>query len=314
MNKISVIIPIYNAEKTIKRCLYSILYQTKPVYEIIIVNDGSSDKSQEIVNEIKKDYENIKYYYKENSGVADTRNYGINKASGDYILFVDGDDTIELNLIEILENTLKIEQVELIKYKLKKVDINGNIIEKVEGPVFSKKTGEEAFNIMYYQDVLIDSPCVYLMKKELFTKNNFLFKGTYHEDFGLIPLVLVSAKSVVSIENYSYIYWQEENSITRNEDYKKTLKKMDCVLFQYDNMLKTLEKLELEEKTKQNIKSYYTNAIIIKLKELNKEDRKKYICKIKERKMFKNIKVKGLKQIIKRVLLNININLYLKLK
>ena len=89
---------------------------------------------------------------------------------------------------------------------------------------------------------------------------------------------------------------------------------MDCVLFQYDNMLKTLEKLELEEKTKQNIKSYYTNAIIIKLKELNKEDRKKYICKIKERKMFKNIKVKGLKQIIKRVLLNININLYLKLK
>ena len=152
------------------------------------------------------------------------------------------------------------------------------------------------------------------MKKELFTKNNFKFQRTYHEDFGLIPLIIVSAKTVVSIPDYLYQYVQSPNSITRNEDYKKTLKKMDEVLAHYDNMLKEIEKIELSKRTKENLKIYYTNAIILKLQELKEKDKSKYIHEIKKRKMQNNIRARNLKQLIKKIILKININLYLKMR
>lgn len=313
MKKISVIVTVYNAEKTIEKCLNSILNQTNAVYEIIIVNDGSKDNSERIIKNIQERNKNIKYFYKENSGVGDTRNYGIEKAEGDYVLFVDSDDYIESNSIEILYKFI-VDNIDLIKFKLKKIDSNGNIVEKVDGPIFEKITGEEAFNILYCQDILLDSPCVYLIKKELFVKNNFKFQGKYHEDFGLIPLMLAIAKTVVSIPDYLYVYIQGNNSITRNNDYNKTIDKMQCALFQYDNMLKILQKLDLAENTKDNIKIYYTNAIILKLEELKREDRKRFIKEIKNRKMYKNIKNKNIKQFIKRLILKFNINLYLKMR
>lgn len=313
MKKISVIVPVYNSAKTIEKCLNSILNQTSPVFELVIVNDGSKDESEEIIKKYQEKYDNIQYYFKENSGVAETRNYGIEKATGDYILFVDDDDYIEQNLVEICNKYVE-QDIELIKFKLKRVDENEKIIEKVDGPTFEEVTGQDAFNTLYYQDILLDSPCVYLIKKELFTRNNFKFKGTYHEDFGLIPLVIVTAKTVVSLPNYFYSYVQVQNSITRNDDYAKTIKKMNDVLFQYDNMIQTLEKLNLQDKTNENIKIYYTNAIILKLQELNKTDRKKFIKEIKKRKMFKNIKTRNVKQFIKRCVLHININLYLKMR
>lgn len=313
MDKISVIVPVYNAERTIERCLNSILNQTHPVFEIIVVNDGSTDDSEEIIKELQEKNNSIKYFYKENSGVADTRNFGINKTSGDYILFVDSDDYIEPNLIETVDKFLT-KDIDLIKFKLKRVDSDGIIVEKVDGPVFEKLTGEEALSTLYYQDVLLDSPCVYIIKKDLFVKNNLYFQGKYHEDFGAIPLILATAKAVVSLPDYLYTYVQAPNSITRNEDYKKTIEKMESVLFQYDNMIKTLDRLELQEKTKDNIKIYYTNAVILKLNELKKEDRKFFIKEIKNRQMYKNIKNKNIKQALKKLILKFDINLYLKMR
>lgn len=311
MSKISVIVPVYNASKTIAKCLESILNQTSKVFEIVLVNDGSTDNSEQIINKYETEYDNIKYYSKENSGVANTRNYGIEKAKGEYILFVDSDDYIEKDLIEKCTKYLE-QGIELIKFKLKRVNEKGDTIETVDGPTFEKVTGEEAFNTLYYQDVLLDSPCVYIIKKDLFKNNKF--KGTYHEDFGLIPLIVVMAKTVVSLPNYFYNYVQVENSITRNEDYNKTIKKMEQVLFQYDNMIKTIEKFKITDKTRENIKIYYTNAIIMKLKELNKEDRKKFVKELKKRQMFKNLKIRNLKQLLKRLTLHVNVNLYLKMR
>ena len=311
MNKISVIVPVFNASKTIKKCIESILNQTSPVFEIVLVNDGSTDNSEQVIKKYKEKYDNIKYYSKENSGVANTRNYGIEKATGDYILFIDSDDYIEQDLIEKCSKYIE-QGIELIKFKLKRVNEKGDTIETVDGPTFEKVTGEEAFNTLYYQDVLLDSPCVYIIKKDLFKNNKF--KGTYHEDFGLIPLIVVKAKTVVSLPDYFYNYVQVENSITRNEDYNKTIKKMEQVLFQYDNMIKTIEKLKIAKKTKENIRIYYTNAIIMKLKELKTEDRKKFVKELKKRKMFNNLKIRNLKQLIKRLILHVNVNLYLKMR
>ena len=89
---------------------------------------------------------------------------------------------------------------------------------------------------------------------------------------------------------------------------------MDDVFFHYDRMLKEISKMNLDRITKENVKIYYTNAIILKLQELNNEDRKKYIEEIKKRNMYKNIKIRNIKQLIKRLLLNVNVNWYLKMR
>lgn len=315
MPKISIIVPVYNTAKYIERCLDSILNQTqKDEIEIIIINDGSSDNSDEVINKYIHKHEQIvkiNYYSKENTGIAETRNFGIEKAQGKYILFVDSDDYIDIHLIEKLNVYLK-QDIDLIKFKLQRVNQNDEIIKKVDGPVFEKISGQEAFNKMYSEDVLLDSPCLYLIKRELF--NNNKFKRTYHEDFGLIPLLILKAKTIVSTPYYLYSYVQAENSITRNEDYKKTLKKMEDSLAHYDNMIEETKKMQLQSQTLENIKIYYTNAIILKLKELKKEDENYYIKEIKKRKMYKNIKARDLKQLIKKFILKINIKLYLKIR
>lgn len=315
MCKLSIIVPIYNAGDNLKRCLESIIAQDLEDTEILAINDGSTDNSGEIIK--KYETENpgeITYYEKENTGVADTRNFGIAKAKGKYILFVDSDDYIKQGLLKELKKYIE-QDIDIIKFKLERVNENGDILEKVDGAVFDKCDGQTAFDMLCFNDVLLDSPCVYMFKKQLFEENNLKFKiNTEHEDFGLIPLVILKANSVISINTYGYCYLQTSGSITRNEDYSKTLKKVNDTLLHYDNMLEFINKENLTETTVKNLKTYYTNAIILKLKELKKEDMDIYIQKINKRNMINNIQVNNVKQFVKKLILKINVKLYLKLK
>ncbi len=315
MCKLSIIVPIYNAGDNLKKCLESIIAQDLENTEILAINDGSTDNSGEIVK--KYETENpgkITYYEKENTGVADTRNFGISKAKGKYILFIDSDDFINEGLIKELKKYIE-QDIDIIKFKLERVNENGDILEKVDGAVFDKCNGQTAFDMLCFNDVLLDSPCIYMFKKQLFEENNLKFKvNTEHEDFGLIPLIILKAKSIISINTYGYCYLQTNGSITRNEDYSKTLKKVNDTLLHYDNMLEFINKENLKETTIKNLKTYYTNAIILKLKELKKEDLDIYIQKIRKRNMVDNIQVNNMKQFVKKLILRINIKLYLKLK
>lgn len=314
MCKVSVIVPIYNSEKTLKKCLDSIITNNKDI-EILLIDDGSTDNSEIVVNDYINNYPDIiKYYKKENTGVADTRNFGIYNATGKYIIFVDSDDYIDNKLFEEIDKYIE-DDIDLIKFKMQRVDTKDKEIEKVDGPIFDKCTGEEAFNKLVFTDNLIDSPCIYVFKKSLFIDNNLKFiDKTEHEDFGLIPLLIVKAKTVVSISIYAYYYVQSEDSITRNIDYSKTLKKFTDTLIHYDNMIKFTKENEIADETKKNLKVYYTNSIILKLKTLSKDDRKKYVKIVKQKGMIDNIKTNNLKQVIKKWILQINIDLYLKLK
>ena len=104
-SKVSIIVPAYNAEKNIEQCINSIENQTYKDIEIIIINDGSKDNTQKISENLKKIYKNIIVVNQENKGVSQSRNTGIDKATGEYIMFVDSDDFIEKNMIEtILKN------------------------------------------------------------------------------------------------------------------------------------------------------------------------------------------------------------------
>lgn len=314
MPKISIIIPVYNAEDTIERCINSILKQKYSDYEIILINDGSKDNSEKIILSYAEKNNSIKYISKENSGVADTRNYGIEKATGDYIIFVDSDDYVKDTIFTDISEYLD-KGVELIKWKGVLVDETGNEISKIDGPVFEETTGEDGFNKLYSKDTFIDALWVYAIKRSIFKENNFKFTtNTYHEDFGLLPLIIVKAKSMVSIEKYNYFYVQTKTSIMRGNEYQKEVKKAYDSLQQYDNINRGIKEYNIDNYTKENIRLFCTNTILLKIERLNKEDQKEYIKQIKKRKMIKNIKARNFRQLIKKIILNININLYLKMR
>ena len=148
---ISIIITAYNAEKTIERCINSILENKYDDYEIIIVNDGSKDKTEDIVNLFASN--KIKYFSKENTGVADSRNFGIERASGDYITFIDSDDYVSNNYFEGLDKYLKDGTIDIIKRKAIIVNEKENTKNKIIGPSFDVCTGEEAFNKLCFKDI-----------------------------------------------------------------------------------------------------------------------------------------------------------------
>ena len=313
MPKVSVIIPAYNAEKDINKSIDSIIAQRMQDFELVVINDGSTDNTESVILNYKDTLgDKLHYYYKENTGVADTRNFGIDKATGEYILFVDADDYIDKNLLSNLQVYMD-KNVDAIKFKLTNIDTKGNAIDKIGGPVFDVTNGENAFNELFYQDILIDAMCIYLWRREYIIENNYRFvKGTYHEDFGLIPIMLVNANTVVSADVFGYYYVQSENSIMRNIDHKQAIKKMQDSFMYYDKMLETIEKSNIAKYTKENVKLYYTNSILLKISELSKEDRKRFIKEFKNRNMARNIKIRNPKQFIKRLILTISVNQYLK--
>ena len=316
--KISIIVPIYNVQKQLEKCIDSLLKQEdeKLKVQIILVNDGSTDNSGQIAKDYCKKYNNkIICLEKENGGLSDARNYGLRFLDSDsnYIAFVDSDDYISdkmyLKLLPYME-----KKYDMIKIKISKVKEDGEIIEDNFSPEFENKTGEEAFEILYKTDVMTEVAWGYIYRKDFFVENKFKFaKGLYHEDFGLIPLIMLKAKKVASSNIGKYFYVQTEKSITRGDDSKKFQRAQD-LLKHYDNMIKEVENFDISKNSKENIKIYYTNCIILEVANLQGKLQKDYIKEIKKRKMTKNIKARNIKQLIKKIILNISIKLYLKLR
>lgn len=114
MEKVSIIVPIYNVEKYIERCIKSLISQTYRDIEILLINDGSPDDSKTICERYEKIDKRIKLYNKENGGLSDTRNYGLKRAKGEYILFVDSDDYIESNTVEVLISEMKKDNLDIV--------------------------------------------------------------------------------------------------------------------------------------------------------------------------------------------------------
>ena len=300
---ISFIIPSFNSASTIKRAIESILSQTANIkYEIIIVDDGSIDNTEEVLRNYEKD-ERIKYYKKENSGVADTRNYGVKMATGEYIIFVDSDDYISHDLLKDIEPFI-LQNIDLIKWNPIFVDENKNELLKPQSVAFEGVTGEQGFNILFGRDNFIDCLWNYAIKKELMIE---FPSGTYHEDFATMPLIILKAKSFVSLDKREYFYVQSKNSIMRNDNDKKTRKKLEDKLMHFDNLIKTSNNMNIQKQTKENFAIYATNSLLVVLKDLNGENKEFYKKELKKRKIWRHIKIRNLKQLIKRIILLIKI-------
>lgn len=307
--KFSIIIPVYNVEKYLSDCLDSILRQTYKNFEVIVVNDGSPDNSQDIIDKYAKKDARIKPFKKKNGGISDARNYGISKAKGEYFIFVDSDDTINDKLLEVLDEEInKHEKIDLIKYQ---IQIEGKSVTKAK--TFDLLNGEEAFLELLKDDLFV-SPVTYAYRLEFFKKNKFKYEvGRIHEDFGLTPIVVISAKTVSSIDYAGYNYIIRENSIMTNNSLERLIKKNEDCLFHYDKMLSFIEKEKFSEYTTKIFKSYISNGLINRTVLLENDLLKQYVNELKKRRLGDNLIDDTILRKIKKLLFKLNPYLYIKM-
>ena len=215
MTKISIIVPVYNAEKYLDVCLSSLVNQTFRDFEIIVINDGSNDNSEKIIKKFKKRYpEMIKNYSFPNQGISKTRNYGIKKASGKYISFIDSDDYVDVKFLEAMYERISKTKSDICVCDYYTVNEDEEIKE------FRLDDFEES-NIKSNPQLLLkinSSPWNKLFKKSLF--NDLEFENIKYEDLLLIPKILCSAKKIVKLNECLNFYRIREFSETTVVDEK----------------------------------------------------------------------------------------------
>lgn len=229
--KISVIIPVYNASKYIDKCITSLLNQSFNEFEIILVNDGSDDGSLEIIKGYSEKFNNVICINQKNMGQGEARNKGIDIARGDYITFVDSDDWLSIECLQILyENIIK-NNADISVCNMSKVREKDLGIEPSQLFLFDKLTGEEAIEQLLLDNKLKSYPWAKLYKKSLFIDNNVRFPARmYYEDLAAIIQVFLYTKKVVFSEHYGYFYLQTEQSSTRTPNPKNITDRLKALL------------------------------------------------------------------------------------
>lgn len=303
MPKFSIIVPVYNVEKYIKKCLDSIFSQSFKDYEVIVVNDGTNDNSMEIA----KKY-NVTIINQENQGLSEARNTGVKKAKGDYLIFVDSDDYIEKDLLKEINKVLD-NKPDVVRYQVKDI-VDGKEIEYQEKE-FLNKNGVEAFkSIAEYH--YFEPAWLYAINRKYYLYNKFEFKkNTYHEDFGLIPLVIIKSKIVNSINYCGYCYVIREGSIMTSSSYEKTIKKVEDSIIHFNYLINESKKLNIDTSY---FNSFIANSLILKIVGLNNKDYKKYKKTLKEKHVFDYLLDNSFGRKIKKTIIKKSPKMYYKVK
>ncbi len=264
--KVSVIVPVYNVEKYIKKCLDSLVNQTLDGVEIIVINDGSPDNSQKIIDEYTKKYKNVKSYIKENGGLSDARNYGIKKATGEYISFVDSDDYIKKDMLEKMYNYAIKEDLDVVVCDSINVYDNGS-------EILIKSNNNYSDNDV--RNYIISPPmaCTRLFKKTIFDKIQFK-KNIYYEDLEMTPKVVNITDKIGFVSEGLYYYVQRDGSIMKQNVFNKKLLNIFDVLKSNKDLL--------EDKFPEEIEYMYITHLLrtASLRFLNYDNGKEYIYKI----------------------------------
>ncbi|WP_285959084.1 glycosyltransferase family 2 protein [Thomasclavelia spiroformis] len=217
MTKVSIIVPIYNAEKTIHRCLDSIVNQTHNNLDIVLINDGSTDNSLSILNKYAMNDERIRIFTQLNKGVAATRNVGLNKAKGDYILFIDSDDWIQSNMVSKMIATFE---------KYQDCDIvfcgndNAESIEEVlksslnQTIIWNKRKQQEEFLLHKRMTGMLWNK---MIKTELIEDINFDETVGYGEDAQFLWKVLKKSEKMCVISDILYHHVIDKSSISHQK-------------------------------------------------------------------------------------------------
>lgn len=218
---ISIIVPVYNVEKYLDRCVASILNQDYQNIEIILVEDGSKDNSLKIAQRLERNYESVKLYT-QNAGVSAARNLGISKANGEFIMFVDSDDYIAENCCSVAINVQEKYNADIVFFDFIRINGENNILHSLNRS--SGKISKE--DSMCY---LVNNSYVWgkIYKKEMF--NNIKFPvGKYYEDLSTTYKVFEHAEKIIYIKEALYNYIETGQSIVGSKDSKQITDQFDA--------------------------------------------------------------------------------------
>lgn len=261
--KVSVIVPIYNAEKFIHKCINSLINQTYKDLEILLIDDGSTDNSYILCKEYSQKDKRVRLIHKENGGVSIARNYGIEKACGDFIMFVDSDDWLEADACEKLVNNAVsrnadivfcnycVKQIEGDKTKSTLKDHNHGNCEIIGQHEILKLAEKLAFAEFCFHGS--SSVCTKIWRREFLIKNNILFEAgrTHGEDWYFVMEALCVANKIAFIKDslYVYTYYKSiKKEFLRNSAKQKT----------FNELMDTFEKFKKRfPKFDYNSKEYY---------------------------------------------------------
>ncbi len=233
--KYSFIVPIYNVEKYLKKCIDSLLAQTYGSFEIILVDDGSTDSSGAIADEYAGKYsEIIRVIHQSNTGQGGARNAGITVASGDYLLMVDSDDYVSENMLEILDGYLEKYNCDILIFNYIEVKKNG------EQQIQCLHKAASYTQITSEQFILeLAAPWNKVFRASLFQKSDIRFPNRiYYEDLATNPCLALHAKQIGAIDTALYYYVQRESSTMHSRDTQRmtdVCKAMEIVLNYYKN-------------------------------------------------------------------------------
>lgn len=287
--KISVLVPVYNAEKYLEKCIESILNQTYKNIEVIIVNDGSYDKSYDIIEKLKNKDSRIIAIHTENKGVSHARNVALDNAKGNFLTFVDSDDFIDEDYLDLLYKTLKKEDASISTCNCKLIDEANK--ESIKNFGINKNlvmNGEEATENLFYYHYMRHSSWGKLYKKELFDNLRYVENKNY-EDLGLTCKTFLKSNKVVYIPSGKYNYLLRKGSLIHRKanelDVKTVLDYLDEILDYINQNHKKIKKSAEFLVASQSLNLWY--------KIPNKKEYKKYL-----KRATNNIK-KYRKQILK---------------
>lgn len=254
--KISVIIPIYNVEKYLPKCINSVLNQTYSNLEIILVNDGSTDSCKQICEEYKKLDNRIKIINKKNGGLSDARNYGIEASTGNYIAFLDSDDWIDKELYMTLYKIIKRYDADISVCNFKKSYLNGDNKTHNSGKI-KCYSNIEALNELYGKNSVQMIVAWNKLYKRSTIKELRFPVGRIHEDEYLTPIIIYNANKLVYIDNQLIYYRQTPNSIMNS---KFNIKRLDY-LYVLENRIEFFKENMLDQLYEKSIETYILKII-----------------------------------------------------
>lgn len=227
----SIIIPCYNAGEYVLNSLNSMLLQTFKDFEVVVVNDGSTDNTEEIITSSINNDSRFHYFYKENSGVAETRNFGIEKSSGRYILFLDADDFLLPETLSTIYGKIEDNQlIDIYSFGYQLVDEDKNVLKIFSNDQFDKcMINSFDFLKMYFNKEVRQCMCSFIVKRELLKTEKFESGVSYGEDQSLQIRLMYNAQSIYYDSTIFFKYLIRSGSAMNGKISIKQLDSLKCL-------------------------------------------------------------------------------------
>lgn len=317
--QISIVLPIYNVENYLNQCLNTIVGKHEELIEILLVDDGSTDSSGVIADQFANNYKNIKVYHKLNGGLSDARNYGLNQASGQYVFFLDSDDFVTQDALDIMLSTIADQELDIVLWDADLYDEDGKKADKNADyyhhmgvmPGFICSGKEVIEKQIEYRNDYVTTVWLGLYNRKFLLRNNLWFeKGLLHEDEMWSQKVLIAAEHIIYVNHALYCYRLRKNSIMHqaNIDYSKNV---SCLIYIFTSLM-TYYEWKIED---DNFKRMLTGNVVKRfLHMIGRYEVSKYPelrKRINRKQLFLNANTKRDK--LRAFVLMISISLYCKI-